>query len=392
MAIRFCLYYHSKENGEYLQKIINSTRQGMLVETQNLTKLPSRVNSGTDVVFIEYNEGDAKLDRWIEKTASDPKSPSIYLFLHEITTNNLWKALRLGVKECFAFPIRPEEFQEAIDRLPRPDSNLELADSTRVVSFLGSKGGVGNTFLTSNVAYLLAQEQKEQVLVVDLDLRYGQVVYFFDVRPKYTIIDVIENFERIDSAYLQSLFHPYDKYLSILPAPTRLEDAESVTAGHLEKILHYLKNLRVFNWILLDCCHQMDEVTLKALELSDDILLVTTPSIPALSNAKKLLELIHLLELGAARCEVLLNSWQKRGDMGESEVVGFLGRDIAGKITFDPMQVARSINEGRPLGEMAPRHPVCQDLRAIVARLLGEDRTRGNGSGFGWLKRLVRKD
>jgi pilus assembly protein CpaE len=392
MAIRFSLYYHSKENGEYLQKTINSSRQGMLVDTQSLDKLPPRVNSGTDVVFLEYQEEDAKLDRWIEKTAADPKSPSIFLFLHEITTNSLWKALRLGVKECFAFPIRVEEFQEAIDRLPRQDINLEQAQATRVVSFLGSKGGVGNTFITANVAHLLAQEKKGEVLVLDLDLRYGQLVYFFDARPKYTIIDVIENFERIDSAYLQSLFHPYDKHLSILPAPARLEEAEAVTAEHLEKILRYLKNLRVFRWILLDCCHQMDEVTLKGLELSDDILLVTNPSIPALSNAKKLLELLHLLDLGGVRSEVILNAWQKRGDLGESEVVGFLGREVNSKITFDPVQVGRSINEGRPLGEMAPRHPVCQELKAIASRLLGDDSSRANGIGLGWIKRLVRKE
>ena len=392
MAIRFSLYYHSKENGEYLQKIINSSRHGMLVDTQSLANLPAHVNSGTDVVFLEYKDEDAKLDRWIEKTASDPKSPSIFLFLHEITTNSLWKALRLGVKECFAFPIRVEEFQEAIDRLPRPDANLEFAESTRVISFLGSKGGVGNTFLTANVAHLMAQEQKGQVLVMDLDLRYGQLVYFFDVQPKYTVIDVIENFERIDSAYLQSLFHPYDKFLNILPAPVRLEEAEAVTAEHLEKIVRYLKNIRLFRWILLDCCHQMDEVTLKALELSDDIMLVTSPSIPALSNAKKLLELLNLLDLGGVKSEIILNSWQKRGDLGESEVVGFLGREITSKITFDSMQVGRAINEGRPLGEMAPRHPVSQELKAVATRLLGHDSSQGNGSGLGWIKRLVRKE
>jgi len=390
MAIRFSLYYHSKENGEYLSKIINSSRQGQLVDTQSLAQLPAHVNSGTDVVFLEYSGEDSDLDRWIEKTTSDPKNPSIFLFLHEISTNNLWKALRLGVKECFAFPVRQEEFQEALDRLPRPETDLKLVETTRLVSFLGSKGGVGNTFLTTNIAYLLAKEQKGQVLVVDLDLRYGQVVYFFDARPKYTIIDVIENFARIDSSYLQSLFHPYDKFLSLLPAPARMEEAEAVTPADLEKILRYLKDLRVFRWILLDCCHQMDEVTLKALELSDDILLVTNPSIPALSNAKKLLELLNLLGLGGAKAQVILNSWQKRGDLSESEVVSFLGREISSKITFDPTQVGRSINEGRPLGEIAPRHQVCQEMKAIAAGLLGEEDSRGSGSSS-WLKRLIRK-
>jgi pilus assembly protein CpaE len=360
----------------------------MLVDTQSLAKLPAHINSGTDVVFLEYRDEDPNLDRWIERATGDPKNPVIFLFLHEISTNNLWKALRLGVKECFAFPVRAEEFQEALDRLPRPEADIKVAESTRLVSFLGSKGGVGNTFLATNVAYLLAKEQKGQVLVVDLDLRYGQVIYFFDARPKYTIIDVIENFDRIDSSYLQSLFHPYDKYLSLLPAPSRLEEAESVTSADLEKILKYLQNIKVFRWILLDCCHQMDEVTLKALELSDEIFLVTNPSIPALSNAKKLLELFNLLGLDSSKAQVILNAWQKRGDLSESEVVNFLGREINKKITFDSTQVVRSINEGRPLWEIAPRHAVSQELKAIAAGLMGDEEPR-SGS---WIKRLIGKD
>jgi pilus assembly protein CpaE len=156
----------------------------------------------------------------------------------------------------------------------------------------------------------------------------------------------------------------------------------------LEKILKYLQNIKVFRWILLDCCHQMDEVTLKALELSDEIFLVTNPSIPALSNAKKLLELFNLLGLDSSKAQVILNAWQKRGDLSESEVVNFLGREINKKITFDSTQVVRSINEGRPLWEIAPRHAVSQELKAIAAGLMGDEEPR-SGS---WIKRLIGKD
>ena len=54
-----------------------------------------------------------------------------------------------------------------------------------------------------------------------------------------------------------------------LPAPARLEEAETINAGHLEKIIRYIKENLGFRWILIDCCHQFDEITLKALELSD---------------------------------------------------------------------------------------------------------------------------
>ena len=47
----------------------------------------------------------------------NPKSPAIFLYFKEISTNNLWKAIRLGAKECFTFPIQAEDFQEAVKRI-----------------------------------------------------------------------------------------------------------------------------------------------------------------------------------------------------------------------------------------------------------------------------------
>jgi pilus assembly protein CpaE len=242
------------------------------------------------------------------------------------------------------------------------------------------------------VAHLLSREHQGKVLVVDLDLRYGQIVYFFDAKPKYTILDVAENLERLDSSYLQSLFYPCDEYLSLLPAPERLEEAEVFTPAHLEKILSYLKNIRVFRWILLDCCHQMDEVTVKALELSDELMLVTTQSVPALSNARKMLAALELLHLEDLQVALWLNFWQKHGDLTLAEVEDFLGREISGTVRFEPKEVGRSINEGHPLTEILPGHPVSQDLKVIATRIQGEEFLEDHEvSGWSWLKHLWRR-
>lgn len=261
----------------------------------------------------------------------------------------------------------------------------------RLISIMGAKGGAGSTFLTANVAYLLGRQYKGQVLVLDLDLRYSQLVYFFDAKPKYTIIDVVENLERLDSSYLQSLLSTYDNCLSFLPGPPRIEEADMVTPAHLDKILRYLKTLKDFRWILLDLSHQIDEITLKALELSDELMIVTTPGIPALSNTKKLLEVFRLLELDELKIDIWLNHWQKQGDLGLAEVENFLGRAVTGTIEADPKLVERSINEGRPMTETEPRHALCRDLERMAARIMGAEIAKTNGSRWSWLKRLLRR-
>ena len=372
MALRFCIYYYSQENGAYLQQFVNSLPHSLIVATDILDNLPPKLDLEVDVVLLEYQENNPKLDRWIEKIASGRQSPPIFLYVKEINTANLWKALRLGVKECLTFPIKEEEFNQALDRLqPRPATDGELIEPTRLISFLGCKGGVGTTFLTANLAYLLAQEHQKRILLVDLDLRYGQLVYFFDARPQNTIINALENWERMDSSYLQSLLYLYGSNLYLLAAPGRPEESEAVTPEHLEKILRYAKNMRTFSLILVDAGQRVDEVILKALEVSDKTILVTTPSIPALSNAKKLLELLPRLGLEEAGLELLVNAWQQKEDLDVPEIAAFLGREVTYTVQYDVREVERSINEGKPLAETTPHNKVVGDLGVIAAKILG---------------------
>jgi len=391
MAIKFSLYYQASETCEYLKGIIQASRQPVVVEDQGLEHLPERVNSGTNVIFLEYRSDQPELDQWIKKTAADHRNPPIYLYLHEISTEQLWKALRFGVKECFTHPIRPEEFQEALDRLPVVTPEIKPTAKTRIITLLGGKGGVGTTFLTVNLAYLLAQEGKNNVLTVDLDLRYGQMVYFLDAKPQYTIAEVIENVEHLDDSYLKSLFFNWDKNLQFLPAPARLEEAEAVTSENLEKVLNFVKNLSTYSHVLVDAGHHLDEISIKALEMADQVILVANQSVPALSNARKLLEILELLGLGDLALEIWLNSWEKHGDLSQEDVAKFLGREIKGTVPCLAEEVKISINEGVPLVKSSPGLSISQELKDLAGHfseatdLKGERQSRWN-----WLRFLKR--
>ncbi len=389
-AINFLVYYHSPENGDYLKQVVSSSGSGLLVDAVYFKDLPARGENGAEVILLEYQENNPELDRWIEETAADPNSPAIFLYFPQISTTSLLKALRLGPRECFSYPIKEEEFQQAVTRvLSRAAGKPGPTRVPRIVCFLGCKGGAGTTFLAANAAALLAQERQGQVLLMDLDLQFSQLVYFFDVKPSQTLGDAVSHFAELDVNYLKSILYHYNKQLQILPAPARLEEGENVTPEHVEKILATAKKLPGFGWILIDAGHQFGEVTLKAVELSDELVLVAAPSIAALSNARKLLELLHLLGLERLPTRLWLNAWQKDEDLSLEEVATFLGRQVSGTVRYDHRQVARSINEGRPLAETAPRHAVCQDLKTMVAKLKGEEpAANNNGLGWSWLKRL----
>jgi pilus assembly protein CpaE len=390
MSTQFSIYYNSLENKEYLRKIIEASDIGKLVDSSDLTHLPSEAATGVDVVFLEYQENNPELDQWIERIAVNPRSPAVFLYFKEISTNNLWKALRLGAKECFSFPIQEEDFQKAVKRLAaRLEVSKVQGKPTQIISFLGCKGGIGTSFLLANLAGLLAQEDRGKVLMIDLDLGFGQLNYFFDVHPEHTLSELIDNLERLDDNYLQSIFYPIGDNCYLLPAPARLEEAEAINASHLEKIIGYIKNNLGFRWILIDCCHQLDEITMKALEFSGFLMLVTGQSIPALSNAKKMLEILNLLELKELGVEVLVNYWDRQHDLGLQDVENFLGKKISGTITCDYKQATFSVNEGKLLVKTSPRHPISLDLKSVAGKISHEDTPEEtNGSGWRWLRSL----
>ncbi len=390
MPLRFGVYYHTQENGDYLRSVVNSYGSGELVKAAELTQLPESAGHQNDIIFLDYEANNPELDRWIEKTSATPQSPAIFLYSKEISTEHLYKALRLGAKECFSFPIKEEEFREAVGRiLSRGAIRERLKKATRVVAFLGCKGGVGTSFLVTNVARLLAQAQQGRTLVVDLDLRYAELSYFFDIRPQHTLHEMIQNLAKLDSFYFQNIVHSYNEQLYLLPAPDRLEEGEAVTPAHLEKILHFIVDNLGFRWVLLDCCHQIDEITLKALEMADDLVLVSSQSVPALSNARKVTEVLKLLDIKSLKVRLWINAWEKQGDLSLPEIESFLGRKVNGTVARDSKQVEWSINEGKPLVEVLPRHPICRDLANIAMTLAGEEKVAGrNGRGLGWFRRL----
>jgi len=373
--------------------MIETAGAGQILESNGLDNLPPQAVNGSDVILIEYQEDRPDLDHWIEKIAADPKNPAIFLYLKEISTNNLWKALRLGVKECFTFPIQEENFQQAVARImARTKAHKSQARPTQVISFLGCKGGVGTTFLVANTASLLSQERRGRVLAVDFDLGYGQLSYFFDSHPKHNLSELVENLERLDKFYLQNIIVPIRDHCFLLAAPGRLEEAEAVNAGHLEKIIRYISEHLGFRAILLDCSHRIDEITLKALDLSEILVLVTAQSIPALSNAKKTLELLSLLGLKGLEVKIWVNFWDRQHELTQADVEGFLGQSIAGAISCDYQQVGFSINAGKPLVEGTPRHPICGDLKLLVENFRKHDLIEaGNGARWQWLPRILRK-
>ncbi len=139
------------------------------------------------------------------------------------------------------------------------------------------------------------------MLLLDLDLRSGDMCSFLDLQPRYTILDVVENFERIDPQYLKDIIHGLETGPDVLPGPQRFEDSELVQVQHIDNILQYIRSQNLYRYLVLDLGDHLDEITLRAIERSDIVLLITLLTIPGLRDAKKMIETFQLLEINPVK-------------------------------------------------------------------------------------------
>ena len=107
--------------------------------------------------------------------------------------------------------------------------------------------------------------------------------------------------------------------------------------------------------------------------------------IPALSNAKKLLEVLQLLDLEKLNLQIWLNAWQKQGELSLDDIAAFLGREISGVVQFDLKEATRSINEGVPVAKLASNLGVCRDLKVFVNKLAGSSNPKEMPPRWGFL-------
>jgi pilus assembly protein CpaE len=234
-----------------------------------------------------------------------------------------------------------------------------------VVAAFSGKGGAGVSFLATN----LAAAMPGPTLIVDLNLQAGDIASFLGLDVKYSLSDFVRNRTRLDDSLMTSLVTPYSNNLAVLAAPLEAHEAEDVRPQDLSEIL-YLVGQR-FEYVVLDLPHTFDPVTVSALDLTDDILLVLTLDIPGIRATKRALKVFQRLDYPQRKIHVIVNRFSKANDVPLQKVETHLGEQLIGFVPNDYRKVMDSINLGRPLVETDANSKISLEIKRIAGVVRG---------------------
>ncbi|NIS80147.1 MAG: response regulator [Anaerolineales bacterium] len=354
-----------------------------LLQFENDIEVVDRVHTGEEAISsYESSSPDVVLmDRGLpemdgfQATATIKKLDKfaqVILISIEPGTDHARRAIKCGATDFLTSPISPDLLVSAIreaaeKRVPPAPPDIGLKPDRRplgkIISLYSGKGGVGCTIIATNLAVALHSDETPCVLV-DADLQFGDVPVAFNLQAHFSIADVAVHGEGLDEELLQEILLTHESGLRILAAPPRPEMADEIEAESFSHVLELLK--RLFAYVVIDTASYLDGIALAALEASDQILLVLSPDIPSIKNARAFLDTLRELGIPHERVGLILSQVRKGDPIRSEQVTQSLRQEVLVEIPYDREGVKTAINRGKPLLIDRKTHPLTKPLLELV--------------------------
>lgn len=339
---------------------------------------------GPDVLILEGPCSSPSELSALERITPVYPGMTVIVICRQQSPEFLLQAMRIGVREVLPAPVSQDALREAIGRI-RQRITWAAAPKRkgRVLAFVPCKGGSGSTFLATNLAYMLAAVEHKSVALLDLNLHFGDASLFVsDVHPASTLSDVARQIQRLDAAFLAASMIEVLPNYGILAAPEAPEMVLDIRPEVIERLLKVAVNH--YDYVILDIGRILDANSVKALDYADVVYPVLQLTLPFIRDAKRLLGVFHSLGYTKDKIELVVNRYEKGGEISLADVEQTLGLKVHATVSNSFASVAASINQGIPIYRLAPRDPVTKELQEMGQKLAKAGRSGGN-----WLKNLL---
>jgi len=268
-----------------------------------------------------------------------------------------------------------------IEQQSQPPCSLD--HESKVITVFGTKGGVGKTVIATNLAVFLAHNTDARIILVDLDIQFGDVAVMLRLQPKYTLYDAVHIANDLNQGGISQLLMPHYSGLKVMAAPLEPELADVITAENIGTILDSLKKSADF--VIIDTPPSFNDVVLTALDKSDRICLVTSMDLPSIKSTKQCIQTFELLKYPSKKSLLVINRVDPFLGMNQQEIEKMLGKKAKVAIATD-RHVPLSVNKGKPIVIDFPKSQAScglKELSEIFIKTFSSNTSKGNVISLG---------
>jgi len=335
------------EDEEFRKHIARMLRSGA-IPVGVLDDRVARDGTAPDIVIVDARGDSSSAMSTIERLRAGAPGAGIFAVALLPDPDLILQAMRAGANEFFTWPPADEPFTGAIRRTAARHETAQGAKrpATTLV-FFGAKGGAGTTTMAVNTGVELARLTKKSTVIVDLKAGLGEVALFLGIRPRFTVLDAIDNLHRLDREFLKELVVKHKSGLDILSGSEHFDRPAAADASATEEMLRLLG--RQYDYIAIDAGSQINSCTVTALYSADQMFLIANPDVPSVRNAQRLLDRVRQLGACGERVRVVLNRAAEPLPIPPKQIESALGHPIHQMFPSDYKTVSTALNSGVPL-------------------------------------------
>lgn len=287
----------------------------------------------------------------------------IVVLAETLDPNGMLEAMRLGITEWLPAPVDMVEVDSALRRVTRRAPTQAVAGQCFAV--VGGKGGVGCTTIAVNLAMALRKATGEPTLLVDLHMAQGDAAIFLGVESRFTVLDALENIQRLDDAYLKGLVTATPSGLDLLAAANRPVTG-TIDVMRVRALLEFVTSS--YAWVVVDCT-RTDPSVIESLDAASTVLIVANQELPTLRSASRLAILLRQ-RCGASRIKLAISRFDSESEIGRKDVERVLGGAVGFTFPSDYRVAVTALNKGEPL-VIGPQNQLATSFEDAARKLAG---------------------
>jgi len=335
-----------------------------------------------DIFLLSMEEPVARALQTVEMLGAAAPQAAIIVYSSLADAGAVRRAMIAGARDYLMKPVKPEDVSRAIygilelderKRLNVGDDSSEPAARGTIFTVFGAKGGIGKTTIATNLATALVRLTDANVVLVDMDTRFGDVAIMMDIAVESSIADMGRRMDELDRESIKDYLVQHHTGVSILPAPLHPTEWRNVTPQHIEKIIDLLA--QGHDYVVIDTPGTFNELIATTLELANVILLITSMDIASIKDTALALEMLRAADVSEDKVKLTINHCTSSNSLREEDVERVLEYSVTWRIPHD-YHVASQNQLGIPIVIAKPYARVARAVTDMAYALSGAPRER----------------
>jgi pilus assembly protein CpaE len=317
-----------------------------------------------DLVVVLTDPDEQKAQPAIEYAAAHGGVP---VLAAGKSTDAQWhvQAVHSGARQYLNRDRLKDELTAAVDRLQREGAVKGRRGHSLAVTSV--RPGMGVTTVATGVAFALGATAPGKVLLAEVGSGVPELALDLDLEVRHSVGELVKNWERSDARMVRQSVVEHPAGVCVLThTPETLAPVvmDPTVMRHLAVLFRTL-----YDFAVLDLGHSGFGAALEAMKLSEVVVVVVEPTVPAMRMTLRYLGQLDQAGIAAGKVRLVANRYGQSGQVDWRKAEETLGRPVTEWVPEDPGTVNQAINEGRPLIQMARRAKITKTFDKLAQLL-----------------------